>query len=142
MASSLCRWLQGPISWFLVYRKGVAYDSSEDAQRTNRGLDRQNHNLTGARLIEVDPQRMAFEQESMNQQPFLLDQGSRRVVLHVLQDVCLHRGWCLLAAHVRTNHVHAVVEAEVRPEKIMNDFKSYASRELNRLGHDGPDRKR
>jgi hypothetical protein len=35
-----------------------------------------------------------------------------------------------------------VVEAEVRPEKLMNDFKSYASRGLNRLAADGSDRKR
>ena len=47
-----------------------------------------------------------------------------------------------MAAHVRTNHVHAIVEAEVRPEKIMNEFKAYGSRELNRLGRDGPDRRR
>jgi hypothetical protein len=45
-------------------------------------------------------------------------------------------------AHVRINHVHAVVEAGVRPERLMNEFKSYASRELNRLDRDGPDRKR
>jgi hypothetical protein len=32
------------------------------------------------------------------------------------------------------NHVRVVVEAEVRPEKVVNDFKSYASRGLNRLG--------
>ena len=31
---------------------------------------------------------------------------------------------------------------KARPEKIMNEFKSYASRELNRLDRDGPDRKR
>jgi len=54
----------------------------------------------------------------------------------------MHRGWSLLAAHVRTNHVHAIVEADVRPEKVMNEFKSYASRELNRLDRDGSDRKR
>ena len=48
----------------------------------------------------------------------------------------------LLAAHVRTNHVHAVVEAEARPERIMNEFKSYASRALNGLGRQGPNRKR
>jgi hypothetical protein len=34
------------------------------------------------------------------------------------------------------------VEADVRPEKVMNAFKSYASRSLNRLGIDGSDRKR
>jgi REP element-mobilizing transposase RayT len=47
-----------------------------------------------------------------------------------------------LAAHVRTNHVHAVVESEVRPEKVMNAFKSYASRGLNRLKPEKSDRKR
>ena len=43
---------------------------------------------------------------------------------------------------MRTNHVHVVVEAEVRPEKVMNDFKSYVSRGLNRLGGDESNRKR
>jgi REP element-mobilizing transposase RayT len=50
--------------------------------------------------------------------------------------------WVLLAAHVRTNHVHVVVEANIRPEMAMNAFKAYASRSLNRLGSDEPDRKR
>lgn len=78
----------------------------------------------------------------MLQEPYLLDEQGRAVVLRCLQMHCAHRGWNLLAAHVRTNHVHAVLEAEVRPERIMNEFKSYASRELNRLGDDGQDRRR
>jgi hypothetical protein len=36
----------------------------------------------------------------------------------------------------------AVVEADVRSEKIMHAFKSYAGRNLNRLGIDERDRKR
>ncbi len=43
---------------------------------------------------------------------------------------------------VRTNHVHVIVESEVRHEKVMNAFKSYASRALNRMGIDGLERKR
>ena len=35
------------------------------------------------------------------------------------REVCFHRGWLLWAAHVRTNHVPSVVEAEVRPEMVM-----------------------
>jgi REP element-mobilizing transposase RayT len=62
-------------------------------------------------------------------------------VLAALRQHCAQRGWNLLAAHVRTSHVHVIVEAQVRPERVMNEFKSYASRELNRLGHDGPDRR-
>ena len=38
--------------------------------------------------------------------------------------------------------MHVVVEAEVRPEKVRNDFKAYASRGLNRKGGDESARKR
>jgi len=78
----------------------------------------------------------------MNQTPYSLDPDGRAALLEALREVSLHRGWNLLAAHVRTNHVHVIVDADVRPERVMNDFKSYASRGLNRLGRDGPDRKR
>ncbi|MBI4905545.1 MAG: transposase [Acidobacteria bacterium] len=100
------------------------------------------HNQPGGPLLEADPQRVSTERQSMSQAAYLLDRDSRVMVLAALRDVCLHRGWGLLAAHVRANHVHVVVEAEAPPERIMNDFKSYASRELNRLGRDEYDRKR
>jgi REP element-mobilizing transposase RayT len=77
----------------------------------------------------------------MTQAPYVLDELARPTVLQALQEVCAHRRWTLLAAHVRTNHVHAIVEADARPEKVMNDFKSYASRALNRV-EDGTERKR
>jgi REP element-mobilizing transposase RayT len=78
----------------------------------------------------------------MDQAPYLLDQVRRMTVLDAIREVCSHHNWSLWAAHVRTNHVHVIVEAEVRPENIMNAFKSYASRSLNRMGIDEPDRKR
>ena len=104
-------------------------------------MDR-HHNLVGSRLLEPDSQRVMAERREMLQDPYVLDQAGRAVVLAAIQRHCAHRGWNLLAAHVRSNHVHAVVETEARPERIMNEFKSYASRELNLLGSDGPDRKR
>ena len=54
----------------------------------------------------------------MNQPPYNLDQIRRNVVLETIQEVCAHRGWSLLAAHVGSNHVHTVVEAEVPPEEM------------------------
>lgn len=78
----------------------------------------------------------------MDQPPYSLDSGRREAVLAAIKERCSERCWNLLAAHVRTAHVHIVVEAEVPPERIMNDLKSHASRWLNRLGLDGPDRKR
>jgi len=37
----------------------------------------------------------------------------------------------LFAAHIRTTHVHGVVEADVKPEVVMTTLKAYASRRLN-----------
>ena len=78
----------------------------------------------------------------MNEPAYRMDERRRQAVLAAILERCSDRHWDLLAAHVRTNHVHLVVEAEARPERIMNDLKSYASRWLNRLGLDGPARKR
>jgi REP element-mobilizing transposase RayT len=100
------------------------------------------HNLVGGRRLEPDSQRVMVERGEMLQEPYALDEACRAAVLAAIRGHCAHRGWNLLAAHVRSNHVHVVVGAEVRPERIMNEFKAYASRALNRLARDGPDRKR
>ncbi|MBC8167540.1 MAG: transposase, partial [Bryobacteraceae bacterium] len=50
--------------------------------------------------------------------------------------------WTLLAAHVRTNHVHVVVAAHRSAEQVMNAFKAYASRALNGMAPDEAERKR
>lgn len=63
-----------------------------------------------------------------------MDRERRAPVLRVIQEVCANRGWTLLAAHGRSNHVHSVARADSRPERVMNDFKAYASRRLNQRG--------
>jgi len=78
----------------------------------------------------------------MHQPPYVMDRSERETVLTALIERCSDRNWNLLAAPVRTNHVHIVVEAETRPERIMNDLKSYASRYLNRRGLGEASRKR
>ena len=92
--------------------------------------------------MEPNPDRVEVMKQQLEQEPYLLDRGRRVVVLATLHEVCRHRGWILWAAHVRSNHVHAVVEADVTPETVMNTLKSYSSRNLNRLKIDPPDRKR
>jgi REP element-mobilizing transposase RayT len=106
------------------------------------GIVDRHHNMHGSPFAEASPQRRAVKLEQMDQEPYSLDRQRRAAVLSALREVCQHRSWNLLAAHVRTNHVHVVVEGDVRPEMIMNTFKKYASRGLNNLGIDEPDRKR
>jgi REP element-mobilizing transposase RayT len=93
-------------------------------------------------VIEPDAARLAAEQRRMEQPPYVMDAVRREVVLASLRERCSAQQWRLLAAHVRTTHVHIVVEGDSRPERIMNDLKSYASRCLNRESLDDPKRKR
>jgi REP element-mobilizing transposase RayT len=67
----------------------------------------------------------------MSDVPYLLDEIRRPIVLAAIREVCNHRGWVLMAAHVRSNHVHTVVETDGDPVTVMNTFKAYASRGLN-----------
>jgi REP element-mobilizing transposase RayT len=100
------------------------------------------HHLFGSRMIDADPMRVSTERQRMVQPPYGLDECRRQAVLAALLERCSERHWHPLAAHVRSNHVHIVVEAEARPERVMNDLKSYASRCLNRRGLDDSTRKR
>lgn len=77
----------------------------------------------------VPPNFMLCEEERsrMEQPPYALDQVRRIVVRDAIVNVCRHRGWELHAVHVRSNHLHVVVAAQAAPEKVMNDFKAYAS---------------
>ena len=71
---------------------------------------------------------------SMKGEPLLLDQSRRKVVLAAIQETCKVRGWWLPAAHIRTTHIHAIVATEDKPERVLIDLKSYASRGLVKAG--------
>jgi REP element-mobilizing transposase RayT len=51
-----------------------------------------------------------------------------------IREVCEHRGYWLRAINVRTNHVHTVVSAGMKPEPILQAFQAYATRKLREKG--------
>jgi hypothetical protein len=54
------------------------------------------------------------------------------MVLEALREVCIVRDWQLIAAHVRSTHVHCVIGGVEQPNRAVADFKAYASRALNK----------
>jgi REP element-mobilizing transposase RayT len=74
--------------------------------------------------------------------PFDLDTPRRRVVRATIEEVSRYREWRVLAAHVRTNHVHIIVCGEADPDKMLDDYKAYATRRLKEAGFDLPRRRR
>jgi adenine-specific DNA methylase/REP element-mobilizing transposase RayT len=100
------------------------------------------HNVPRTPFVAPHHQREESERHRMDQPPYELDAPRRQVVLNAIREVAECRGWELYAAHVRTTHVHVVVSSTEPPERIMNDFKAYASRGLNKAGFENSERKR
>ena len=78
----------------------------------------------------------------MNQDQYIFDNSRARIVLDSIINTSFHRKWNFFAIHIRSTHIHVVIQGLTTPEKIMNDFKSYASRALNTSGFENSARKR
>jgi len=88
------------------------------------------HNQPGTPVLPEDGQRHNRERAVMKKPPFVLDDDHRSCMRATIVEVCDHRQWQLLALHVRTNHVHAVIVAPCKPEKVMSDLKAWCTRRL------------
>jgi REP element-mobilizing transposase RayT len=98
----------------------------------NAIVDRE-HNAPGCPFVEPFDGRLERCKRIMRSAAYLLGERRRAIVLATIQEVCQFRGWSLMAAHVRTNHVHVVVDSPAKPEQVMSTLKAYASRALNRI---------
>ena len=100
-----------------------------------RGSVDRDHNTPGEAFVSDDPDLLRIERDQSAGPAVALEETARRATQDAIVGVCEHRGWTLHALHVRTTHVHAVVSAgEVPPERVMNDFKGYATRRMRERG--------
>jgi len=90
------------------------------------------YNVFGAPRRTKNPNLQQLMAENMKAPAFILDVSQRGAVYDAITEVCINRGYKLHALNVRTNHAHAVTTAHVRPEKIADTFKAYATRKLRR----------
>jgi len=90
--------------------------------------------MPGLPTIEPNTRQVEVNRLRMSDPEYRLDERGRAVVIASIRETCTFRGWGLLAAHVRTDHVHVVVYAKANPESVVRDLKVYASRRLNQVG--------
>ena len=111
-----------------------------DCTEMSQGRSTENIISPEATCCRLNRAWFAAEKKEMKQAPYVLGGRQRSLVLRTLRGVCAYREWILLAAHVRSSHVHLVVSAREAPEKVMNDLKAYASRALNQTSREGGSR--
>ena len=113
-----------------VYNTNINFDTEWLLQRSDADATEARVRLASgagrfANLdLPPDTRRERAMHSAMRQEPYVLDELRRRVVLRTIQEVAAHRGWKLWAVHVRPAHVHVVITAACRPEKVMIDLKA------------------
>jgi len=126
-----------PIAYLITFRTYGTWLHGDE-----RGSVRRNGNnlYQGPGITTSIPLRDSMAE--MQKEPiFVLNPEQRECVEAAINEVCDFRNYLLRTANVRSNHAHSVVSGTVNPEKIVNDFKSYATRRLRLEGLCNPEQK-
>lgn len=121
-------WLPGDARGFV----GRVWDARPDDPATESL--RVKHNVIDTPYDRDIPGLHEKSRALMKGNPVFLSVEQADVVLTQFQETAAHRGWKLHAGSAMANHFHLVVTApaEVLTDEILRDFKSYASRALNK----------
>jgi len=115
-----------PLAYLLTFRTFGTWLHGD--VRESVGRDGRNH--YGKPRIQPKPEFESAMKEEMKQAPFILTKPMRRVVESAFKELCNRRGYGLGAVNVRTNHAHVVVAAQMKPERIADALKAYATKML------------
>ena len=113
-------------TYFITFSTYGAWLHGDD-----RGSVDRNHNLPGEPWVEPNARLQHYRQDLMTNEPYVLDEIRRGIVLEAVLQHAEYRNWTMLAAHTRTRHVHMVIAGPALPTRMMDEFKAYASRALN-----------
>lgn len=104
-----------------------------------RGSVNRKQNRFGTPKLPPNPKLVKAERKLLKHRPIKLNAQRRSVVENAIREVCRFRNYLLLAFNIRSNHVHSVVSAAVKPEPILQAFQAYATRALRKKGLLPPD---
>jgi REP element-mobilizing transposase RayT len=115
-----------PLAYLITFRTYGTWLHGDERGSVNRF-----NNQYGSPRIAPNKEWHQYNLEKLSAEIVILDAKQRTAVATAIREVCSHRSWILRAVNVRTNHVHAVVSIGIaKPEKALNDFKSYATRKM------------
>jgi len=80
------------------------------------------------------PSLQEFARNQLTGPPISLNAAQAEVIFRQFCETATHRNWELRAVGIMATHIHLVVGVfgDPDPGKVLGDFKSYASRALNR----------
>src|SRR2546427_5632499 len=99
-----------------------------------RGSVDRHHRRYGTRGLQPSALRRNHDRELLKQAPVKLNSLQRSAVKSAISETCTIRHWQLWTVNVRTNHVHAVVTANKKPDAVLSALKANATRAMREAG--------
>ena len=115
-----------PIAYLITVRSYGTWPHGGD----RLSVDRHGHNVYGTPRRAANTRLEEVMKQNLKGDAIVLSDEQRAVVEEAIKEVCKYRNYELSALNVRTNHFHAVVSAQSKPEPIADAFKSYSTRKL------------
>jgi REP element-mobilizing transposase RayT len=100
----------------------------------DRGSVDRFHNRFGTPRLPRNKQWEKHNRKLLSQRPVKLESRQRRLIEKAVREICKTRKWKFWATNVRTNHVHTVVSALCKPERIRSALKASATKKLREGG--------
>jgi len=79
-----------------------------------------------------------YENRLRKHPPVVLNAAQRKIVHDAVIRHCAHRQWYLIALHVRSNHLHAIVQANSPIKQVTQQLKQWSTRSLRQAGMEAP----
>ena len=117
--------MSGPLAYLITFTCYGERMHGDDRGSVDRSRGELRHGP-----VEPNSYRERRERLNLKGRAVRLGPIQRATAARTILDVCVHKGWQLHCANVRTNHVHAVVSAECAPEVVMNALKAWVTRRL------------
>jgi REP element-mobilizing transposase RayT len=92
------------------------------------------HNRYGTPRLPQNEGWKNYNKDALKQSPVRLGSRQRRAIEEAIRETCKMRKWDFWTTNARTNHIHTVVSAQCKPEKILAAFKANATRKLKEAG--------
>ena len=114
-----------PLAYLITFRSYGTWLHGDE-----RGSVDRFHNQYGTPHLRPNAARQQQNDHRLKHTPVILNAEQRESVAEAIRHTCDVRKWLLRALNVRTNHVHAVLSTDVRPEMAVNALKANATRQL------------
>lgn len=118
-----------PIAYFITFRTYGTW-----LPGGARGYVHRTQNSWSAPYLTPCPDFHRLSKDALRHAPVVLRDEQRIVVHLAIVETCYILGWTVHATNVRSNHVHVVVAAPCKPERVMHALKAWSTRRMVESG--------